>query len=86
LISNGTSVLAIVLAIDLAILRSELAEHPGLPNVSLAAAKAVVEKWIALTEHFLQEMKYQELMGRVNALHERRAGGGFTGGGRAGSG
>jgi hypothetical protein len=65
---------------------SELAEHPGLPNVSLAAAKAVVEKWIALTEHFLQEKKYQELMGRVNALHERRAGGGFTGGGRARSG
>jgi uncharacterized protein (DUF885 family) len=50
----------------------ELSENIDKPSVGVVATKAVIEKWIALTEHFVQEQKYQELMARCNVVLEKR--------------
>jgi len=39
----------------------ELSEDIRKPAISLSATKAIIDKWIALTVHFVQERKFQEL-------------------------
>src|SRR5580658_5087763 len=40
---------------------AELSEYGDSPHISLAATKAVLDQWVELTGHFLQEKKFQEL-------------------------
>ena len=40
---------------------------------SLAATKAVIEKWVALSVHFVQEQQYQSLQARRKVLVDARA-------------
>ena len=52
----------------------ELSELINKPSVSLGATKAIIEKWIVLTDHFIQAWKFQDLTMRVKALSEKRKG------------
>jgi hypothetical protein len=51
----------------------ELSETSQFPSVSLAATKAIIEKWIALSEHFVQEQKYESLEKRLQVVVKARA-------------
>ena len=50
----------------------ELSENRKNLSVALAASKAIIEKWIALTEHFVQERTYQSLTARMKVLMDAR--------------
>jgi hypothetical protein len=50
----------------------ELSEQAEKPNVGLAAAKAIIEKWIALSVYFVQEQTYQSLNARMKVLVDAR--------------
>jgi hypothetical protein len=51
----------------------ERSEHSRNLSVSLAATKAIIENWIALSVNFMQELTYQDLYERVKVLQEARA-------------
>jgi hypothetical protein len=51
----------------------ELSENTRDLGVSLAATKAVIEKWVALSVYFVQEQEYQSLDARVKVLMAARA-------------
>jgi hypothetical protein len=51
----------------------ELSENTRDSGISLAATKAVIEKWVALSVHFVQEQEYQSLNARMKVLLAARA-------------
>jgi hypothetical protein len=42
--------------------------------VSLRAAKAIIDEWIKVTLHFIQEWKFQDLNVRMKAIVNKRNG------------
>ena len=42
------------------------------PSVALAASKAIIDKWILTTQHFIQSFQYQDLLTRVKAIQAKR--------------
>ena len=51
----------------------EISERSRNLSVSLAATKAIIENWVALTVHFVQERTYQSLCERLKVLQDARA-------------
>ncbi len=51
----------------------ELSENIRKPAISLAAAKAIIDKWIALTVHMVQERRFQELTVACAQIKARQA-------------
>ena len=51
----------------------ELSENTRNLCVALAATKAVIEQWVALSVFFVQEQKFQSLQARVKVLVAARA-------------
>ena len=51
----------------------ELSENSRELGISLAATKAVIEKWVALSVHFVQEQQYQSLQAQLKVLVDARA-------------
>ena len=51
----------------------EISESSRKLSVSLAATKAIIANWVALTVHFVQERTYQSLCERMKVLQEARA-------------
>jgi hypothetical protein len=43
-------------------------ERADKPSVGLAATKAIIEQWVALSVHFVQEQKYEWLSARLKVL------------------
>ena len=52
----------------------ELSENSANSSVCVTATKALIEKWIALSVHFVQEQKFQSLGTRVDVLLKSRGG------------
>ena len=52
---------------------AELSECEDLPNVSLAGTRAVLDQWVKLTEHFLQEKKFQKVTADCKFLKAKYA-------------
>jgi hypothetical protein len=52
----------------------ELVELTDQPSVSLRAAKAIIDEWIKVTLHFIQEWKFQDLNVRMKAIVNKRNG------------
>jgi hypothetical protein len=50
----------------------ELSENIDNPSVAVAASKAIIDRWISLTDHFVQERKFQDLTARVKAIEASR--------------
>jgi hypothetical protein len=50
-----------------------LSENSRNLSVSLAATKAIIENWVALSVNFVQERTYQSLCERVKVLQDARA-------------
>ena len=50
----------------------ELSENRVNNSVCVTATKALIEKWIALSVHFVQEQKFQSLGARVDVLLKSR--------------
>jgi hypothetical protein len=50
----------------------ELSENRANNSVCVTATKALIEKWIALSVHFVQERKFQSLGARVDVLLKSR--------------
>ena len=46
----------------------ELSENTRKPSVSLAATKAIIEKWIHTGEHFIQAFQLKDLIARAKAI------------------
>jgi hypothetical protein len=51
----------------------ELSENTQYLSVSLAATKAIIEKWVALSVYFVQEQMYKSLQARMKVLMDARA-------------
>ena len=51
----------------------ELSEHSSNGSVCVAATKAIIDKWISTSVHFVQEQKFQSLDARMNVLIKARA-------------
>jgi hypothetical protein len=51
----------------------ELSENTLNLGISLAATKAVIEKWVALSVYFVQEQQYESLDARMKVLIAARA-------------
>ena len=51
----------------------ELSENSRDLGISLAATKAVIEKWVALSVYFVQEQEYASLQARIKVLVAARA-------------
>ena len=51
----------------------ELSENNVILSVSLAATKAIIEKWVALSVYFVQEQTYHSLGARLKVLQDARA-------------
>jgi hypothetical protein len=49
----------------------EHSEDIGKPNISLPASKAIIDKWIALTVHFVQSRQFQELTVQCEEIQAR---------------
>jgi hypothetical protein len=50
----------------------ELSENRANNSVCVTATKALIEKWIALSVHFVQEQKFQSLGARIDVLLKSR--------------
>ena len=51
----------------------ELSENSRDLGISLAATKAVIEKWVALSVYFVQEQEYASLQAQIKVLVAARA-------------
>jgi hypothetical protein len=51
----------------------ELSENRANNSVCVTATKALIEKWIALSVHFVQEQKFQSLGARIDVLMKGRS-------------
>jgi hypothetical protein len=52
----------------------ELSEINDKPSVSIRATEAILDQWIALTLHYVQEWKFQDLTLRVKAVAQKQKG------------
>jgi hypothetical protein len=50
----------------------ELSEYALKPSIALAATKAIIENWLNLSIHFVQERTYQKLVAQVKVLKDAK--------------
>jgi hypothetical protein len=51
----------------------EFSENTRNPNVALAATRAIIQNWVALSVYFVQEQKYESLDAQIKVLQAARA-------------
>ena len=50
-----------------------LSKNMKRPASAVAAAKAIIDKWILTSEHFVQSVQLQDLLARAKAIQAKRA-------------
>jgi hypothetical protein len=51
----------------------EFSENTRNPNVALAATRAIIQNWVALSVYFVQEQQYESLEAGIKVLQAARA-------------
>ena len=50
-----------------------LSKNMRQPATAVAACKAIIDKWVLTSQHFIQSLQYQDLTARVKAIQAKQA-------------